>query len=194
MRANHPDGTAHGGAALIISNKIAHTSSLPCTSLDMQVIDISLIINSIPVSIASAYLPQGRKFPDNEILLYLTEINNSFLLGANFNAKHHCWGCSTINTRGRSLQNLIITKNAKVLALRAPTYWPSHQHRNPDFLDFFISYLPNHLQTKLTNLNDSASDHTPILIQINSPISSYNNNNSSKIIWLRVSYHYDLQY
>jgi hypothetical protein len=31
LRADHPDGTAHGGAALIISNKIAHTPSPPCT-------------------------------------------------------------------------------------------------------------------------------------------------------------------
>lgn len=151
----------------------------------MQIIDTSLLINSIPVSIASAYLPPGRKFPDNELLLYLTQINHSFLLGADFNAKHHCWGCSTIKTRGRSLQNLIITKNAKVLAPRAPTYWPSHQNRNPDFLDFFISSLPNHLQTKLTNLNDPASDHTPVLIQIKASISLHNNNNSFKIIWPR---------
>jgi len=185
LRADHPDGTAHGGAALIISNKIAHTPSLPCSSLDMQIIDTSLHINSIPVTIASAYLPPGRKFPDNELLLYLTQINHSFLLGADFNAKHHCWGCSTINTRGRALQNLILTRNAKVLAPRTPTYWPSHQNRNPDFLDFFISSLPNHLQTKLTNINDPASDHTPVLIQINASISSHNNNNSSKIIWPR---------
>ncbi|KAL4105358.1 hypothetical protein QTP88_020601 [Uroleucon formosanum] len=151
----------------------------------MQIIDTSLLINSIPVSIASAYFPPGRKFPDNELLLYLTQINHSFLLGADFNAKHHCWGCSTINTRGCSLQNLIITKNAKVLAPRAPTYWPSHQNRNPDFLDFFISSLPNHFHSKLTNLNDPASDHTPVLIHINASISSHNNNNSSKIIWPR---------
>ncbi|KAL4125740.1 hypothetical protein QTP88_009980 [Uroleucon formosanum] len=45
--------------------------------------------------------------------------------------------------------------------------------------------LPNHFQSKLTNLNDPASDHTPVLIQINASISSHNNNNSSKIIWPR---------
>jgi len=110
-------------------------------------------------------------------------LNHTFLLGADFNAKHHCWSCSTINTRSRSLQNLIRIKHAKVLAPRAPTYWPSHLDRNPDFLDFFISNLPNHLQTKLTNLNDPAFDHTPVLIQINASISSHNNNNPSQIIW-----------
>ena len=60
LRADHPDGTAHGGSALIISNKLAHTPSLSFTSLDMQITNTSLLIDSVPVSIASAYLPPGR--------------------------------------------------------------------------------------------------------------------------------------
>jgi len=116
---------------------------------------------------------------------YLSTLNHTFLLGADFNAKHHCWGCATINTRGRSLQNLIRTKQAKMHAPHAPTYWPSHLNRNPDFLDIFISNLTNHLQTKLTNLNDPACDYTSVLIQINASISSHNNNNTSQIIWPR---------
>ena len=59
LRAEHPDGTAHGGSALIIFNKIAHTSSLPSISLGMQISNTSLLIDSVPVSIASAYLPPG---------------------------------------------------------------------------------------------------------------------------------------
>lgn len=80
LRADHPDGTAHGGAALIISNKITHTPSQPSTSPDLQIINTSLLIDSVPVSIASAYFPPGRKFPDNEILQYLSTVNHTFLL------------------------------------------------------------------------------------------------------------------
>lgn len=100
LRADHPDDTAHGGSAQIIFNKIAHTLSLLSTSLDMQITNTSLLIDSVPISITSAYLPPGRKFPENK-LQYLSTLNHTFLLGADFNAKHHCWGCFLINTRSR---------------------------------------------------------------------------------------------
>uniref|UniRef100_A0A2S2PG82 RNA-directed DNA polymerase from mobile element jockey n=1 Tax=Schizaphis graminum TaxID=13262 RepID=A0A2S2PG82_SCHGA len=117
LRAYQPDGTTHGGSSLIISNKIAHTPYLPSTSLDMQISDTSLLIGSVPVSIASAYLPPGRKFPENELLQYLSTLNHTFLQGADFNAKHHCWDCSTINTRGRSLRILSEQNKPKCMHL-----------------------------------------------------------------------------
>lgn len=48
-----------------------------------------------------------------------------------------------------------------------PTYWPQHQNRHPDILDFFISTLPSHINFSVTNLNDLSSYHTPVLLQLN---------------------------
>jgi hypothetical protein len=88
----------------------------------------------------------------------------------------------TINTRSCSLQHLISIKFTKVLAACVLTYWPSHQGRNPDFLDFFISNLPNYLQTKLTNQNDPAPNHTLVILHINTSFSLHNNNDRSRVI------------
>ncbi|KAL4142032.1 hypothetical protein QTP88_004564 [Uroleucon formosanum] len=59
------------------------------------------------------------------------------------------------------------SSHAKTIITDAPTYWPTPANRLPEILDFFLSNLPNHLKTQTTNLNDPASDHTPVLLQIN---------------------------
>ncbi|KAL4091432.1 hypothetical protein QTP88_026124 [Uroleucon formosanum] len=53
-----------------------------------------------------------------------------------------------------------------VLAPCSPTYWPSHGNRHLDTLDFFLTNLPNHFSTEAVNLNDPASDHSPVLLFI----------------------------
>jgi hypothetical protein len=63
IRADHPDGTAHGGAALIISNRIEHSPLLPHRSINIQSASTTLKINSVPISIASCYFPPGIPFP-----------------------------------------------------------------------------------------------------------------------------------
>jgi len=47
-----------------------------------------------------------------------------------------------------------------------PTYWPSHSNRNPDILDFFITNIPNHLNTDISNICHISSDHTPVTLSI----------------------------
>lgn len=46
------------------------------------------------------------------------------------------------------------------------TYWPQHQNRHPDILDFFISTLPRY-NFSVANLNDLSSDHNPVLLKLN---------------------------
>lgn len=50
---------------------------------------------------------------------------------------------------------------------KGPTYWPQHQNRQQDILDFFISTLSIYINFSVTNLNDLNSDHTPVLLQLN---------------------------
>ncbi|KAL4127024.1 hypothetical protein QTP88_011222 [Uroleucon formosanum] len=165
IRADHPDGTAHGGAALIISNQIEHSPLPPLRSCNIQSASTTLKINSVPISIASCYFPPGISFPTPELIIFLQSLSNSYILGADFNAKHQTWSRST-NTRGRALYNLITQKHLKVLSSPSPTYWPSHANRHPDTIDFFITNLPNRFTANTTNLNDPASDHTPVLLHI----------------------------
>lgn len=76
------------------------------------------------------------------------------------------WSYRSKNTRGRSLHNFITIKRSKVISPASPTYWPTHANRHPDFLDFFLSNLPNHIHINISNLNVPASDHTPIILKI----------------------------
>jgi len=59
------------------------------------------------------------------------------------------------------------SSHAKTITSDPPTHWPTHANRHLGILDFFLSNLPNHLKIQTTNLNDPASDHTPVLLQIN---------------------------
>jgi len=167
LRADHPDGSAHGGTVLLISRRIPHSPFSPHTSDKLQIIASSIVLNSIPISFASAYLPPGCQFPENELTSFILSLYHTFVIGADFNAKHLNWGSRHTNTRGRSLLRVLSSSHAKTITTDAPTYWPTHANRHPEILDFFMSNLPNHIKTQTTNLNDPASDHTPVLLQIN---------------------------
>jgi hypothetical protein len=52
IKTDHPDGTAHGGAALLITNKIYHAPPPPYLSTNIQAASISIIINSVTISIS----------------------------------------------------------------------------------------------------------------------------------------------
>ncbi|KAL4127551.1 hypothetical protein QTP88_011718 [Uroleucon formosanum] len=130
------------------------------------IVATSININSIPTSIASAYFPPGSPFPAEDLSLFLQTLNHTYIIGADFNAKHEAWGCRSKNPRGRALHNFITIKRSKVISPASPTYWPTHANRHPDYLDFFLSNLPNHIHINISNLNDPASDHTPIILKI----------------------------
>ncbi|KAL4119205.1 hypothetical protein QTP88_012049 [Uroleucon formosanum] len=61
----------------------------------------------------------------------------------------------------------LLTKRFKVLAPPDPTYWPSSARKNPDILDIFVSNLPNTLFHSTKNLLDLNSDHSSILLTLN---------------------------
>ncbi|KAL4136344.1 hypothetical protein QTP88_007892 [Uroleucon formosanum] len=84
-----------------------------------------------------------------------------------FNSKHTAWGSRIINTRGRILYNISVNKSLKFISPPNPTYWPTHQNRLPDTLDFFLTNLPNHINYSISNSTDLSSDHTPVLLCLN---------------------------
>lgn len=56
-RADHPDGTAHGGSAIIISTKI-HCQPLPNLQANtIQATKVQITLNHIPTTISSVYYP-----------------------------------------------------------------------------------------------------------------------------------------
>lgn len=164
FRTNHPDKTAHAGSAIIISSKIQH-QLLPSLQLPtIQSTTIQITLNHLPTKISSVYLPPHPAITSRQLNQFLKSLGQHFLTGGDFNAKHPQWGCISENQRGKMLQK--ITKNTPYVFIspKGPTYWPQHQNRHPDILDFFLSSLPNHIKHSVVNLNDLSSDHTPILL------------------------------
>jgi len=88
LLANHLEDSAHAGAALLISSKIPHSPFPLKSNQNMQHAATSLNINSIPTSIISAYFHPCCQFPAESLALYLQSLNNTYIIGADFNAKH----------------------------------------------------------------------------------------------------------
>lgn len=86
-----------------------------------------------------------------------------------FNAKHLLWGSRVENPRGRIFFNSIQMNKLSVISPPDPTYWQTHQNRQPDLLDFFITSIPNYINHSIQNVCDLSSDHSPVLLNIMKP-------------------------
>ena len=176
ITSHHPDGTAHAGSALLVRNFI-HFNSLPSTTEDyLQACAISINLNHIPITIAAAYCPPRHNITTQQFKQFLTSFSHNFIVGGDFNAKHPHWGCRTSNPHGNNLLQLISPEQYKVYSSSLPTYWPTSPTKRPDKLDFFISKAPDHLFHHVENFNDLQSDHSAVLLTINSsPLINSNN-------------------
>jgi hypothetical protein len=65
------------------------------------------------------------------------------------------------------LLNVIQNIRYKCISSLGSTYWPSHQNRHPDILDFFLSSNPRHINFSINNTNYITSDHNPVILDIN---------------------------
>ncbi|KAL4096787.1 hypothetical protein QTP88_021671 [Uroleucon formosanum] len=167
IKTNHPDNTAHGGAAIFVKSTIEFYP-LPSFSQDfLQSCAINLKINNTPITIAAIYSPPKHIVTDIKFSDYFSTFNNYFIIGGDFNAKHQSWGCRVNNPRGVTLYNFTNLKKFKVLAPPDPTYWPSSSRKNPDILDIFVTKIPNNLFSTTKNLLDLNSDHSSVLLTLN---------------------------
>ncbi|KAL4090563.1 hypothetical protein QTP88_025369 [Uroleucon formosanum] len=93
-------------------------------------------------------------------------LGSFFIIGGDFNAKHTQWGSRYTNTRGRLFHTSILKNKLSFISPDEPTYWPAHENRSPDILDFFITSIPTGLKYHIKNLNELSSDHSPIQLTI----------------------------
>jgi len=167
IKANHPDNTAHGGVAIFVKSTLVF-HPLPNFCFDfLQSCAIRLNVNNTSFTIAAVYSPPKHNITNSQFTEYFSTIKNNFIIGGDYNAKHQSWGCRVNNPRGLTLYNFINTKRFKVLAPPGPTYWPSSSSKNPDILDIFVTKIPNNLFCKTQNILDLNSDHSSVLLTLN---------------------------
>jgi hypothetical protein len=174
-RADHPDKTAHVGAAILIKSSILYTELQIINKPYLQAANISINFNNcISITISSLYFPppkrnnfvsyQSQQMSEPKLQSFFQKLGSSFIIGGDFNSKHINWGSRYTNTRGRILHNSIFKNNITFISPDTPTYWPPQANRLPDVLDFFLTKIPRHLNTHIKNLNELSSDHTPVLL------------------------------
>jgi exonuclease III len=122
LKTNHPDNTAHGGVTIIIKSSIVYQLLPNFCQEYLQSCALITKINNVPVTIAAVYSLPIHKITNKIFTDYFNSINNNFIAGGDYNAKHLAWGCRVNNPRGIVLQNFISTKNYKILAPPGPIY------------------------------------------------------------------------
>jgi len=170
IKANHPDNTAHGGAAIFVKNSI-HFQPLTNYCFDyIQSCTIIVKLNNIPITVGAFYSPPRHNISNATFTDYFNTIKSNFIIGGDFNAKHNAWGCRANNPRGIVLYNFVNTNNFNVLAPPGPTYWPSSPAKKPDILDIFVTKIPSNLHCLTNNILDLNSDHSSVILNVSATV------------------------
>lgn len=162
---NHPDGTGHGGTAIIIKNKIKHIELEQYNTAHIQATSIQIEDNKDPITISALYCPPKHMITTTQFDHYLKSLGHKFIAAGDFNAKHTDWGSRLTNKKGKMLLDAIRTNHCLHISTGEPTYWPTDPSKIPDLIDFSITknIRPNDL--KIRSISDLSSDHSPILLQ-----------------------------
>jgi len=161
-RADHPDGTAHAGSAIIITTNLVHNLQSINPQTNFQSVSIQIFLNYVSITLASVYCSPSQKIPTRDFAQLFNSLGKNFIAGGDFNSKHLLWGCRFTSPRGKILHKTITDHKWSHLATTGPTYWPTHTNRHPDILDFFIYSTPSNLSLAIFNITDLSSDHTPV--------------------------------
>lgn len=171
---NHPDGTAHGGTAIIIKKSIKHylmpvykTNYLQATTIAVETATNGTIV------VSAVYCPPKYKITEAMFAHYFGTLGNRFVSGGDWNAKHTFWGSRLITTRGRQLKMCADNYNLMTVSTSEPTYWPTDTSKVPDLLDFFVLRGLSKEYTNAVSCHDSTSDHTPVILRISTLPSEY---------------------
>jgi hypothetical protein len=160
---NHPDGTCHGGTAILIKQNIKHNIHSQVREDYLQATTITVQNREGPVNVSAVYCPPRFTIKEDTFKKYFEGLGNRYICGGDWNSKHTHWGSRLITTRGRELKKCLDTLRLTTLSTGEPTYWPTDRNKLPDLLDFFIvkGFSDNYLDVE--SCLDTASDHTPIV-------------------------------
>lgn len=162
----HPDGTAHGGTAIIIQSSLKHYELPKYAENFLQATSIQVHKLPAPITISSVYCPPRHHIKKDIIKPFFESLGNIFICGGDFNCKHTHWGSRLTTTKGRELYNLLQESNYQYLSTGEPTYWPTDPVKIPDLLDFFIVKGISNNFLDIESCLDLTSDHTPVIATI----------------------------
>lgn len=127
----HQDNKAHGESVIIINNRIKHNLLKPFHTNFLQLTNTSIKYLHDQLTISSIYCPPKHKIIQVRFNQFFKSLDNSFIAGGDFNAKHTHWGQRLVNPKGRELYNTVKSLNLTHIATSEPTYWPSNIQQVP---------------------------------------------------------------
>lgn len=168
--ANHPDGTAHAGSAIIIRSAIDHYQLPSYTTNKIQSALVKVNLFPWPIIIGAVYCPPRHAITADEFQEFLLPLEPRFLVAGDWNAKHTTWGSRLISPKGRALFHTIQQHNLNCMSTGEPTYWPTDLRKIPDLLDFAVTKGISDIYSKTESNFDLHSDHSPIIITLSTNI------------------------
>lgn len=161
-RSDHPDGTAHGGTAILIKSTLKHDIHPTVLTAQIQVTAIAIHTHNRSITIAAIYCPPRHTISSGMFTELFNSLGPNFLVGGDWNAKHIQWGSRVCTTRGRNLLTAVRQNSLDYFSPDSFTYWPTSRTKQPDLLDFFICKGLRGIPHKISCSDDLMSDHSPI--------------------------------
>lgn len=166
----HPDGTAHGGTAIIIKNNIKHHESPKHEQDFLQATTVVVEDWNGPITISAIYCPPRHNINRDKFYQFFSMLGNKFIAGGDYNAKNQVWGSRLTTTRGRELRKAMLDASLNQISSGEPTYWPTDRNKTPDLLDFCVTRGISSNYINVKSCFDLSSDHSPVLISIKSQV------------------------
>ncbi|CAK1588943.1 unnamed protein product [Parnassius mnemosyne] len=167
---NHPDGTAHGGTAVIIKSSIKHHELPQYSTEQIQATSVSVLDRNGDFTISAVYCPPKHRISEELFSEFFVSLGSRFVVGGDWNAKHLHWGSRLITTRGRELKKSLDKNYLTTIATPEPTHWPTDPNRLPDVLDFFVSKGMSRLLFTIRSTLDGSSNHIPVFLTMGANI------------------------
>lgn len=166
----HPDGTAHGGTAIVIKKNIKHHELPTYDQIHLQATSISVDLSNGSIVLSAIYCPPRHNIKFGDFKHFFKTLGNKFIACGDYNAKHTYWGSRLITTRGRELRNAMLDENYGNISSAEPTYWPTDKNKTLDLLDFCVTNGISSNNTSASSCLELSSDHTPVLLKVSSQV------------------------
>lgn len=166
----HPDGTAHGGTAILIRKQIKHYELPQFKSPHIQATNVCITDWNGDLTVSAVYCPPRHNIRRNDFIEFFNTLGPRFIAGGDFNAKNQAWGSRLNTPRGRELLHTVRSKHYATFSTGEPTYWPTDGNRVPDLLDFIIVNGISQNYVAVQSSQDLSSDHSPIIATISTSV------------------------
>lgn len=160
----HPDGTAHGGSAILIKNNIRHHETANYCTNEIQATNLVIEDWTGPFTISAVYNPPKHNLKQDDYEKFFNTLGSRFVAGGDYNAKHTYWGSRTVTPKGRQLLRALEQLKLSCISSGEPTYWPTDVRKTPDLIDFAIvkGIAGSYFECK--SMPELSSDHSPVEI------------------------------